>query len=128
MRFAHPILLAALASPASAFCTIYEHENFGGAYWEFGDGDRLVMIDDPACFEDDGAWVCTTTNGHDADPTMYDSSWNDVVSSFQVGRYCTITLWEHIDGQGAYFRTHRSYSYVGDDWNDEASEAVCTCD
>ena len=121
-------LAAALtATTAAADCTLWEHRDFAGAEWWLDDGDRMQMIDDPACFEDDGETVCTSS-AHEIDPTIYEPSWNDAVSSFEVGPGCEIVLWEHVNQGGAHFRTYRSYSYVGDDWNDEASEAVCTCD
>jgi hypothetical protein len=34
---------------------------------------------------------------------------------------------EDTDEDGAHFRSSRSYSYVGSDWNDEASSAHCIC-
>jgi hypothetical protein len=58
----------------------------------------------------------------------YDNSWNDQVSSFRVSRGCTLTLWEDVGQGGHHFRSNRSYTYLGSNWNDKASEAYCECD
>ncbi|NDW04309.1 hypothetical protein [Jiella pacifica] len=106
---------------ARAGCTIYEHRDYGGASLRFGDFDRIRMVN--------GESVGCTTNGHSAgcESILYKPSWNDKVSSFQVGGGCTITLWKHINSGEPHFRSNRSYSYVGGAWNDQASEALCSC-
>jgi hypothetical protein len=61
---------------------------------------------------------------------LYNTTWNDQVSSFRVGNGCTITLWQHVQGcrgGGAHFRANRSYSYVGSAWNDQTSFVECNC-
>jgi len=109
-------------TPVSAWadCILYEHRDFGGAYYYLGNGDRMRMVNG----ENTG---CIRSNGTRCGYTYYEPSLNDAVSSFRATGGCTLTLWEDIDQGGAYFRSSRSYSYVGDDWNDEASEALCVC-
>jgi len=121
---ASTVLLSAafLLTPATAkgSCTIFEHRDYGGAKFTLHDNDRLVMVA--------GESIGVTTNGHgDSYRILYRAAWNDHVSSFQVTQGCTLTLWEHIDQGGARFRSNRSYKFVGSAWNDEASEALCTC-
>lgn len=106
---------AAAATPALADCTLYEHQDHGGVMWEMSGNEWLIMRD--------GEDVGSTTGSN----VYHESSWNDEVSSFAVGRGCTLTLWEDFDQGGASFESDGSYLYVGDDWNDEASEAFCTC-
>jgi hypothetical protein len=110
------------SSVARAGCTIFQHRDFAGASWWFNAGDRMKMVN--------GQSTCISTGGHcpSCETCEYfEPSWNDEVSSFTVEPGCTITLWEHVNEGGAFFRTWQSYSYVGSDWNDEASEALCTC-
>jgi hypothetical protein len=106
---------AALAGPS---CTLFEHRDYGGAHKRLANGDDLLMINDPQ--PDVG-----TSNG--VFNIRYDNSWNDVVSSFKVDPSCTLTLWQHVNKGGARFRSKISYRYVGSRWNDQASEAMCTC-
>ena len=101
---------------ANRTCTIFQHRDFGGAHWTLGHRDDMKMVDEPDLGTSDGIHRF-----------IYDPSWNDQVSSFKVGPGCTITLWEHVDRGGHHFRSSRSYSYVGDNWNDKASEAECDC-
>ncbi|WP_219909751.1 peptidase inhibitor family I36 protein [Pseudoduganella armeniaca] len=119
-RVAAVALLGAMAIPAVAraggTCTVYEHRDFGGAHWTLHDGDVLRMIRPPQLGTSDGIHRF-----------IYESSWNDKVSSFTVGPTCTLTLWEHVNYGGHHFRANRSRSYVGDRWNDKASDAVCEC-
>jgi syncollin len=102
---------------AHACATLFEHIDFGGASWYMEDNEHLVM--------DDGESFGCSTPG--CESWYYESSWDESVSSFQVEPGCTLTLWEDTDEDGAYFRSSRSYSYVGSDWNDEASSAHCIC-
>ena len=114
--------VALFFTPAIAVgnCILYEHRDYGGAHFTLYDNDRLIMVQ--------GESIGTTTNGHGpSSRTLYRAPWNDVVSSFRVTDGCVLTLWEHIDEEGARWRTNKSYRYVGDGWNDEASEALCTC-
>ena len=106
---------------AHAGCTIYEHRDYGGAGYTLGHFERMVMTD--------GESTGCSTGGHGGgcESTTYDAAWNDSVSSFKVTRGCTLTLWQHVNQGGARFRTNKSYKYVGSDWNDEASEALCMC-
>ncbi len=101
---------------SAATCTIYEHRDYQGAHWTLHNGDDLKMIREPNVGTSDGIHRF-----------LYQPSWNDKVSSFRVDRTCTLTLWEHVDRGGHYFRANKSYRYVGGAWNDKASEAVCTC-
>jgi hypothetical protein len=100
---------------ADAGCNLFEHRDYGGASWYMEPYERLIMVE--------GESVGNSTSGN----TYYEPSWNDSVSSFQLDSGCTLSLWEHVNEDGARFRTSRSYTYVGGDWNDEASEALCTC-
>jgi syncollin len=117
------IAVATIVAPvaAEAGCTLYQHRDYGGSRWGLDDYERMIMID--------GEPLGCTTNGHGdgCESTTYNSSWNDHVSSFKVTSGCTLTMWEHINQGGARFRSSRSYKYVGGDWNDKASEALCTC-
>ncbi|HKP69992.1 MAG TPA: hypothetical protein VJV05_11960 [Pyrinomonadaceae bacterium] len=115
--------VAALSIPAvaEAGCTIYEHRDYGGASFTLYDNDRIIMVQ--------GESIGQTTNGHGGGgfTHYYKPWWNDRVSSFRVTSGCTISLWEHINEGGARWRTYKTYKYVGDAWNDEVSEALCTC-
>ena len=102
---------------ANAGCKIFEHRDYGGAWYNLKNGERMIMVDGNNCISSDG---------RNCGPIYY-PEWNDDVSSFKVTRGCTITLWEHIHQGGAHFRSSKSYSYVGDSWNDKASEALCEC-
>ncbi|RQP24460.1 peptidase inhibitor family I36 protein [Piscinibacter terrae] len=102
--------------PKSATCTIYEHRDYGGAHWTLRNGDDLKMVSAPDYGTSDGIHRF-----------LYEPSWNDKVSSFKVDPGCTLTLWEHVNHGGHHFRSGKSYKYVGDGWNDKASEAVCEC-
>jgi hypothetical protein len=109
-------------SVVHAGCVIFQHRDFGGSHYWLDSNDTMKMVN--------GKSTCTTTGGKCPECkgcTFFEPSWNDQVSSFAVDPGCTITLWEDVNEHGAYFRSSRSYSYVGDDWNDVASEAICTC-
>jgi syncollin len=109
------------AAVAGGSCTIYQHRDYGGSAYRLGHLDRMKMVH--------GESLGCTTNGHGGgcESVLYEPSWNDQVSSFKVAPGCTITLWQHVNEGGARFRTYKSYRYVGSGWNDEASEALCTC-
>jgi len=114
--------VAVLFTPAiaDAACTIYEHRDYAGASLTLNDNDRVIMAE--------GESIGMTTNGHGGSYRIrYRPAWNDSVSSFRVTDGCTITLWEHINEGGARWRTYKTYKYVGDGWNDEVSEVLCTC-
>ena len=114
------LALASVPTVASAAgnktCTVYEHRDYGGAHWTLQSGDVLRMIRPPELGVSDGIHRF-----------VYESSWNDKISSFKVGPTCTLTLWEHINYGGHHFRANKSRLYVGDGWNDVASDAVCEC-
>jgi len=99
-------------------CTLFEHRDYGGAHYELGNGDVLYMIrnPDPSIGVSDGI--------HNF---IYEPTWNDKTSSFKVQGGCTLTLWENVNRGGHHFSTNRSYTYIGDGWNDKASEADCSC-
>lgn len=97
-------------------CVLFEDRDYGGAHQTLRNGDDLKMIDPPEIGTSDGI--------HNF---MYQASWNDKVSSFKVGPTCTLTLWEHVGQGGHQFRADKSFTYVGDGWNDKASEATCEC-
>jgi hypothetical protein len=98
-------------------CTLYEHRDYGGASYKLGDKDTLVMAGDSNV----GGSV---SNGGSI---SYEPWWNDKVSSFKVTDGCTLTLWQHINEGGAVFNASKSYIFVGSSWNDQASEAYCSC-
>ena len=106
---------------ANAGCTLYQHRDYGGAHYTLNHLERMIMVR--------GESLGCTTNGHGGgcESTLYKHSWNDQLSSFKVTRGCTLTLWQHVNEGGARFRSNVSYRYVGDRWNDQASEALCTC-
>jgi syncollin len=108
--------LVANAAQAGGTCTIFEHRDYGGAHWMLRNGDDMKMISEPGFGTSDGIHRF-----------IYQPSWNDKVSSFKVEQGCTLTLWEHVNHGGHHFRSKSSYKYVGDGWNDKASEAVCEC-
>jgi hypothetical protein len=113
------LLIAMTITPsvAQAGCTLFQHRDYGGSSYYLQDHDDMKMVDGESTgCQPSPCWSI-----------LFEPSWNDQVSSFQVDPGCTITLWQHVNQLGAYFRTWRSYLYVGDDWNDEASEATCTC-
>ena len=99
-------------------CTLYEHRDFGGAHYTLRNGDVMYMIRNP----DPG--VGTSDGIH---RFIYEPSWNDKLSSFKVEGGCTLTLWEDVNRGGHHFTANRGYSFVGDGWNDKASQADCSC-
>ena len=116
------LLIAIISIPAAAeaSCRIFQHRDFTGSSLTLFDNDRVIMAQ--------GESIGMTTNGHGGSYRIrYRPDWNDHVSSFSVTQGCTITLWEHINEEGARWRTYKSYKYVGDGWNDEVSEVLCTC-
>lgn len=123
-RVAAPVFAAGLflaSAYASAGCTLFQHRDFGGSRYNLGHLDRMIMVR--------GESTGCTTNGHGGgcESTLYEPSWNDQVSSFKVTPGCTLTMWQHVNQSGARFHTSKSYRYVGDRWNDQASEALCVC-
>lgn len=103
----------------NAECLLYQHRDFKGAVNRL-ENSYLIMKRDP------DPNIETTTNGHGID-LFYDAWWNDQVSSFRVKGGCTLTLWENFNKGGDKWITRKSYSYVGGKWNDEVSEALCSC-
>lgn len=104
-------------TPAAAGCVIYEHRDLKGASYALDFGESLQM----------GG----TEIGANFWTYYYDTSWNDVVSSFTVSFDCTITLWEHVgesSGAGAKFvRSGKVVWFIGSNWNDEVSWVDCSC-
>jgi len=114
-----PALCADAAPPPqrARTCTVYEHRDFGGAHRTLGHRDVLRMVNPPALGTSDGIYRY-----------LYAPSWNDQISSFRTAPGCTMTLWEHVNRGGHHLRSNRDRAYVGDGWNDKASDAVCDCD
>jgi syncollin len=106
---------------AQAGCRIFQHRDYGGSGYTLNHLERMKMVR--------GESLGCTTNGHGGgcESTIYNASWNDQLSSFKVTQGCTLTLWQHVNAGGARFRSSTSYKYVGDSWNDQASEALCMC-
>jgi syncollin len=128
MKIIHGLVAAILATGltliptvANADCRIFQHRDYGGSGYTLHHLERMIMVS--------GENTGCTTNGHSGgcESTIYEPSWNDQVSSFKVTGGCTLTLWQHVNQGGARFRSSRSYLYVGDAWNDQASEALCMC-
>ena len=117
--FATALILA--PGVADAGCRIFQHRDYGGAGYTLNHLERMKMVH--------GESLGCTTNGHGGgcESVIYQPSWNDQVSSFKVTPGCTLTLWQHVNEGGAHFRANQSYKYVGDRWNDQASEALCVC-
>lgn len=114
------VVAITVPSTAYAACTLYQHRDYGGSRYALGAGDKMRMVN--------GETTCwTVSHGRGGACTYYEPSWNDQLSSFKVRSGCTLTLWQHINRQGARFRSSSSYRYVGSGWNDQASEASCTC-
>jgi hypothetical protein len=114
-------LASATAVPiaAEANCTVYQHRDYQGSHFTLQSKEALQVAGE-ACAATGGEWRF-----------HYHPSWNDQISSFKVSNGCTITLWEHASGCGGgghRFRTDKSYTYIGDAWNDKASFVECLCD
>lgn len=105
-------------APVRGTCTLYEHRDFGGAHYVLGNGAVMYMISNP------DPSIGTSDGIHSF---IYEPSWNDKLSSFKVQGGCTLTLWEHVNHGGHHFTSNESYAYVGDRWNDKASQADCSC-
>ncbi len=123
-RLVPPMLAAGLMlapAVADAGCRLFQHRDYGGSGYTLNHLDRMIMVE--------GESTGCTTNGHGGgcESTIYNASWNDQVSSFKVTPGCTLTLWQHVNQGGGRFRSSKSYLYVGGNWNDEASEALCMC-
>lgn len=103
----------------NAECRLYQHRDYRGSLKRMNNS-YLIMKRDPT------PNIGTTTNGHAPD-YFYDATWNDQVSSFKVDGGCTLTLWEDFNKGGMKWVTKKSYSFVGSKWNDEVSEALCSC-
>jgi hypothetical protein len=124
-NLANAIVVAAaccIATPALAQCVVYQHRDYKGSSYRLNAGDTLQM----------GGERCGHTQSHGTarGRMLYNTTWNDQVSSFTVARGCTITLWQHIQGcrgGGAHFRANQSYKYVGSRWNDQTSFVECVC-
>ena len=111
-----------VSAAALAQCVVYQHRDFKGASYHLNDGDTLQM----------GGERCGHSQSHGTPRgrMLYNTSWNDQVSSFKVANGCTITLWQHVQGcrgGGAHFRASQSYKYVGGNWNDQTSFVECVC-
>jgi syncollin len=109
--------LIPMPAGADTGCILYQHRDYGGAYWYMARNSFMQM---------GGGEPMGATGMID----YYRPDWNDHVSSFRVvGPRCTMTLYQHAGtwGYGARFRSSRSYLYVGSSWNDQASWAVCSC-
>ena len=110
----------AISSSVYASCTLYQHRDYGGSSYALGDGDAMIMRR--------GESICSSvSHGPGGSCRYYEPSWNDQLSSFRVTNGCTLTLYVNFNRGGARFRSNRSYRYVGSSWNDEASEAYCSC-
>ena len=81
-------------------CAVYEHSDFQGASRGFVSGADLSYVGD---------------------------DWNDTISSLACHPRCSLTIYEHVDYQGARFRLVGAISYVGDAWNDQISGLSVRC-
>lgn len=106
---------------ANAGCTIFQHSNYEGASFTLNHLERIIMVKGRNS-------KCVTDAGRNCGSVVYEASWNDQVSSFTVTSGCTLTIWEHINEGGAKVIATKSFSYIGDRWNDQVSEAFCLCE
>jgi syncollin len=118
---------ALFSDVAFAACYLFEDRDYGGARFKIGNGWTVKMVN--------GERRCSTTsdvgpNGESetsCEKIKYSPDWNDAVSSFKVDAGCTLTLHQHVNEGGAHFIRSNNVKYVGTAWNDEASEASCSC-
>lgn len=109
---------------AFAACNVYEHRDYKGASLWIGNGQRLLGIRDP---NPAMPGYSSTTNDHSEWRILYRPDWNDRISSFRVGRGCTITVYEHIDFRGWKWAAREDMPWVGLPRNDKISDVTCTC-
>lgn len=118
------IAAVAILQPAAGFagqCIVYQHRDFKGAYWRLNGGGRLLMIPNP------NPGYSSTTNGHGPKGVVYyRPDWNDQISSIRVDANCMLSLYEHAH-QGGRSMIGKTTYYLGDKWNDIASDAFCNC-
>jgi hypothetical protein len=105
-------------TPSNGTCTLYQHRDFGGSHYVLHSGDVMYMVRDP------DPSIGTSDGIHNF---IYDASWNDQLSSLKVSGGCVLTLWEHVNRGGHRFVADNSVPYVGEGWNDKASQADCSC-
>lgn len=114
------LAITVTATSAHANCRIFQHRDYGGAGFTLRDGDRMKMVNG----EDLG---CSQSHGGSCGSTYFRPAWNDQVSSFKLAPGCRIYLYQHVNKGGARMIRDVSLIYVGSAWNDQASEAYCTC-
>ncbi|MEM6669710.1 MAG: hypothetical protein AAF661_10870 [Pseudomonadota bacterium] len=83
-----------------ASCEIYENADFRGDSYRMRDGEEALR---------------------------FSSFWNNRVSSVRVARGCRLIGYDDFNGRGAERVFRDDVSYVGRDWNDRMSGAVCQC-
>ena len=100
-----------------AYCVLWEHRDLQGASLRMPNGDSVSFANaNPGST----AW-------------SERPEWNDRVSSMTIDRGCRLDVWEHMEGKGAS-KTWRGGTrgwmvrYVGGNWNDRISSAMCVCD
>jgi hypothetical protein len=128
MKTAITIFVSALAVSdiAQAGCTLYQHRDYGGSSYALADNSSVVMANNAARCESTasgGRHGAGSPGGCQEEAP----SWNDQVSSFRVSSGCTLTMWQHIGEGGARFVRSNNVKFVGSSWNDQASEARCSC-
>lgn len=105
---------------AEAGCRLYQERNYGGSAYTLGSLDRMKMAPAPAS--------ATPSSAQEEDGrVIYDTSWNNRISSFRLSNGCTLTLWRNARKDGAHLHAARSTVYVGAAWDNAASEALCQC-
>lgn len=80
-------------------CVVYEHHNFQGKSWAINRGKEVP-------------WV--------------GPSWNDQISSVYASPSCGLMGYQDKDFGGNY-KSFRTTSFVGQDWNDRISAMRCVC-
>lgn len=117
---------AAAVQPIVSFaaCNVYEHRDYKGASLWIGNGQRLLGTRDP----NPTPGYSSTTNAHTSEwNVLYRPDWNDRISSFRVGRGCTITVYEHANFGGWKWASREDMPWVGLPRNDKISDVTCTC-
>lgn len=98
---------AAMPTPAHAQwwkthdgCMVTEHRDGRGMQWIVNDGETWSYVG---------------------------GKWNDKISSVICEVFCTLTVWEHSNYQGAS-KVFQNSPYVGGAWNDRISSMRAHCD
>ena len=114
------VMVSVATEARAADCTVYQHRDYGGAYWYLNDLESLIAVDDSA------VGMSGLVGIH------YRPDWNDTISSFRLAPACMLRTYEHFksfpdNGGGMYREWNASMKYVGGAWNDKITVAKCIC-